>query len=149
MYPFVLGLHNLVRWIVIAVGLWATIRFWRGWFAKATWSSGENTAARLFVIVLDVQFLLGVLLYAFFSPLTRKAFQDMGAAMSDPPVRYFVADHVAVMLIAIVAAHIASARIKRAASDAVRFQTAAMWFGIALAAVLGFVPWGRPLLPSF
>jgi hypothetical protein len=145
----VLGLHNLVRWVVIFVGLWATIKFWRGWLGRAAWGGPERTAARAFVTVLDVQLLLGVLLYAFFSPLTRGAFKDMGAAMSDPPVRYFVVEHVAVMLVSIVAAHIAAARLKRATTDALKYQTAAMWFGIALAAVLGFIPWGRPLLPSF
>ncbi len=99
--------------------------------------------------MLDVQLLIGVLLYAFFSPLTRAAFHDMSAAMGAPPVRYFVVDHVAVMLVSIVAAHVASARLKRASTDALKFQTAAVWFGVALAAVLGFVPWGRPLMPSF
>lgn len=149
MDALVLGLHNLIRWVVIAAGVWATLRFWRGWLGRRTWGSGESTAARLFVIVLDVQLLVGIVLYAFFSPLTRGAFKDMGAAMRDAPVRYFVVEHVAVMLIAIVAAHVASARLKRAASDAAKFQIAAMWFGIALAAVLGFVPWWRPLVPSF
>lgn len=149
MYPIVLGLHNLVRWAVILVGLWATIKFWKGWFGRSSWGASERAAARAFVTVLDVQLLIGVLLYAFFSPLTRTAFHDMGAAMGDPPVRYFVVDHVAVMLVSIVAAHVASARLKRATTDALKFQTAAVWFGVALAAVLGFVPWGRPMLPSF
>lgn len=149
MYSLVLGLHNLVRWIVIFVGLWATFRFWRGWLGRAAWGASDRAAARAFVTVLDVQLLIGVLLYGVFSPLTRRAFQDMSAAMADPPVRYFVVDHVAIMLISIVAAHVAAARLKKASTDAAKFQTAAMWFGIALAAVLGFVPWGRPLLPAF
>jgi hypothetical protein len=149
MNSLALGLHNLVRWLVIAVGLWATIRFWRGWLQKSAWSAGESTATRLFVIVLDVQLLVGILLYTFFSPLTRKAFGDIGAAMRDAPVRYFVVEHVVVMLAAIVIAHIGSARVKRATTDVAKFQTAALWFGVAIAAILGFVPWGRPLVPSF
>ena len=144
-----LGLHNLVRWLVIAVGLWATIRFWRGWLQQGAWSAGDATAARLFVIALDVQFLVGILLYFLYSPLTRKAFTDMGSAMRDAPVRYFVVEHVVVMLAAIIIAHIGSARVKRATTDAARFQTAALWFGVAISAILGFVPWGRPLWPSF
>ena len=149
MSPLVLGLHNLARWLVIVAGLYATIRFWRGWLQAGTWTAGETAAARLFVTTLDVQFLLGIVLYVFFSPLTRKAFGDMGAAMRDAPVRYFVVEHVAMMLAAIVIAHVGSARVKRASTDVAKFQTAALWFGVAIAAVLGFVPWGRPFFPTF
>jgi hypothetical protein len=145
----VLGLHNLVRWFVIAVGLYATVRFWRGWLQRGTWGSADESAARLYVIAVDVQFLVGVILYAAFSPLTRKAFTDMGAAMRDAPVRYYVVEHVVMMLAAIVIAHIGSARLKRATGDAAKFQTAALWFGVSIAAILGFVPWGRPMVPSF
>ncbi|MEP7348254.1 MAG: hypothetical protein ABI877_23510 [Gemmatimonadaceae bacterium] len=149
MYPIVLGLHNVVRWLVIAAGLYAAIRFWRGWLRRGTWSAGESTAARLFVSALDMQFLLGILLYVFLSPITRKAFSDMGAAMRDAPVRYFVVEHVVMMFAAIAIAHVGSERVKRATTDAAKFQTGALWFGVAIAAILGFVPWGRPLFPSF
>jgi hypothetical protein len=88
-------------------------------------------------------------LYLVFSPLTREAFRDVGAAMRDAPVRYFFVEHVAVMIGAIAVAHIGAARVRRQSTDAARFQTAALWLGIALAAVIGFVPWARPLVPSF
>ena len=149
MYPIALGLHNLTRWIVIAAGLYAAIRFWRGWLQGGSWTSRESNTSRLFVTTLDIQFLFGILLYFFFSPLTRKAFSDMGVAMRNAPVRYFVVEHVVMMLAAIVLAHVGSARVKRATSDVAKFQTAALWFGVSLAAILGFVPWGRPLIPSF
>ena len=149
MYPVVLGLHNLNRWVVVIVGAWAVIRFWRGWMRRGVWTTADTLAVRFFVITLDVQLLLGLLLYVIFSPLTRQAFSDMGAAMRDPAVRYFVADHMAIMVIAIAVAHVASVRVRKAASDSAKFQTAAIWFGVVLAAILGFIPWSRPLMPSF
>jgi hypothetical protein len=149
MYPVILGLHNLNRWVVVVVGLWAVIRFWRGWMRRSVWTAADAQAMRFFVIALDVQMLLGFLLYAVFSPLTRQAFGDMGAAMRDPAVRYFVADHMVIMVLAIAFAHIATVRVRKAASDSARFQTAAIWFGVVLAAILGFIPWARPLVPSF
>ena len=148
MYPIVLGLHNLMRWAVIGVGLWAVVRFWRGWMARAVWTDTDAAAARWWVTLLDVQFVLGLLLYFVLSPLTRRAFSDMGAAMREPSVRYFVADHVGIMLAAIVVAHVAMVRVRRSRTDSARFQTAAIWLGIALAAIIGFVPWMRPLFPT-
>jgi len=149
MYPVLLGLHNLVRWVVIIVGLWAVVRAWRGWLKRSVWNAADVRATRLFVSALDLQLLLGILLYAIFSPLTRRAFHDVGAAMRDAPVRYFFVEHVAVMVIAIAIAHVGAARVKRETADVAKFQTAALWLGIALAAILGFVPWARPLIPVF
>jgi hypothetical protein len=148
MYPVLLGVHNLVRWAVILIGVWAVVRAWRGWLKRLAWTTADARATRLFVSVLDVQLLLGILLYAIFSPLTRRAFHDVGAAMRDAPVRYFFIEHVSVMLIAIAIAHIGIAKVKRETADVAKFQTAALWLGIALAAIIGFVPWARPLLPG-
>ena len=149
MYPVVLGMHNLLRWAIIGAGLWAVVLVWRGWLGRSPWTGREALAARLFTGLLDLQLAVGVLLYAVFSPLTRQAFRNMGAAMRDAPVRYFLVEHVVMMLAAIVAAHVGMVLVRRATSDAQRYQRAAIWLGIALAAVIGFVPWARPLVPSF
>ncbi len=92
MYPYVLGLHNIVRWIVLIAGVWAVLLLWRGWLQRRQWTELEARATRVFLGVLDLQFVLGLLLFAVFSPLTRQGFRDMGAAMSDAPVRYFLLD---------------------------------------------------------
>ncbi|HSA56336.1 MAG TPA: hypothetical protein VLE53_11575 [Gemmatimonadaceae bacterium] len=149
MYPVVLGVHNLLRWVVIGAGLWVVFLAWRGWIWRAAWTRREALASRIFTGLLDLQLLVGVLLYAVFSPLTRQAFRNMGAAMRDAPVRYFVVEHVVMMLAAIVAAHVGVVLVRRAEADAAKYQRAAIWLGIALAAIVGFVPWARPLVPSF
>jgi hypothetical protein len=149
MYPYVLGLHNIARWFVLIAGGWAVFLSWRGWLGRRQWTPTEARATRAFVAMLDVQFLLGLLLFAVFSPLTRQAFSDLGGAMSDAPVRYFLLEHPLIMVAAIAAAHIGAVRVKRAASDAERFQKASIMFGLSLAAIAGFLPWARPLVPSF
>ena len=96
-----------------------------------------------------MQFVVGLLLFAVFSPLTRAAFRDIGGAMSDAPVRYFLLEHPLIMLLAIASAHIGAVQVKRAATDAERFQKASILYGLSLAAIAGFIPWARPLIPSF
>lgn len=149
MYPIVLGLHNLVRWLVLLAGAWAVYAAWRGWLGRRAWTSAEAVPARAFVGLMDLQVLVGVLLYVVFSPVTREAFGNFGGAMRDAPVRYFLMEHPMIMLLAVGAAHGGAVMVRRAATDAERFQRAAIWFGLAFAAVAGFVPWARPLLPSF
>ena len=149
MFPYVLALHSVVRWLVLIAGAWIVVLSWRGWLGRRQWTSAEGIAARSFVGLLDFQFLIGVSLYVFFSPLTRHGFRDMGAAMRDAPVRYFLVEHPLIMLGAIAAAHAGAVMLKRASSDPERFQRASVWFGLAFAAVAGFVPWARPLWPAF
>lgn len=149
MYSYVLGLHNIVRWFVLLTGVWAVILVWRGWLGRRQWTSSEARATRVFVGLLDLQFLIGVTLFAVLSPLTRQAFHDMGAAMRDAPVRYFLVEHPVIMLGAIAAAHVGTVQVRRANTDADRFQRASLWFGLALAALTGFIPWARPLIPTF
>jgi hypothetical protein len=149
MYPYVLGLHNIVRWLVLLAGIVVVFLAWRGWLARGRWTSVEDKATKAFTGMLDVQFLIGLLLFLVFSPLTRAAFRDMGAAMGDAPVRYFLVEHPVIMVAAIAAAHIGAARVKKAATDAEKFQRASIWFGLSLAALAGFIPWARPLVPSF
>ena len=122
---------------------------WRGWLGRRQWTSAEARATRAFVGLLDLQFLLGLTLFAVLSPLTREAFRDMGAAMRDAPVRYFLVEHPVIMVAAIVAAHVGMVQVRRANDDAERFQRASLWLGLALAALTGFIPWARPLIPSF
>jgi hypothetical protein len=149
MYPYVLGLHNIVRWIVLIAGAWSVFLVWRGWLQRRQWTDAEARATRAFLGALDLQFLLGLLLFAVFSPITRQGFHDLGAAMSDPPLRYFLLEHPVIMLVAVASAHIGAVQVRRAAADAERFQRASILYGLSLAAVAGFIPWARPLIPSF
>jgi hypothetical protein len=149
MYPYVLGLHNIARWIVLLAGVWSVVLVWRGWLQRRQWTVAESRATRAFAGALDLQFVLGILLFAVFSPLTRQGFRDIGAAMSDAPVRYFMLEHPLIMLVAIAFAHVGAVQVRRATSDAEKFQKASILYGLALAAIAGFIPWARPLIPSF
>jgi len=73
----------------------------------------------------------------------------MGAAMRDAPTRYFLVEHPVIMLAAIVVAHVGAVQVRKATTDPERFQRASIWFGLALAAIAGFIPWARAFLPSF
>lgn len=148
MATILLATHSIIRWLVLFAGAWAVIRAWRGWRSRAPWSASDAQAVRIFVHSLSLQLVIGIILYGV-SPLVRAGLSDMGEAMRTASVRYFVVEHVAMMLIAIAFGHIGAAKIRRATSDSARFQTATIWMGLALAAAAGFVPWFRPLLPQF
>jgi hypothetical protein len=146
MYSFVLATHSIVRWLVLAVGIWAVWRVWRGWMTRAVWTDTDMKAGKLFAATVDLQFVIGVILYAV-SPLIRQGLGDMGTAMRTQGTRYFMVEHVLMMLIAITLVHVGLARVRKGGSDSAKFQTATIWWGIGVAAIAGFIPWQRPLFP--
>ena len=58
------------------------------------------------MIALDVQMLLGLLLYGVLSPYTAAAMKDFGAAMRDPVLRFWAVEHLTMMLSAVVLVHV-------------------------------------------
>lgn len=146
MFPLVLSLHNILRWLVLIAAVAAVARAMSGWVGRSTWTPASAGPGRFYTILLDVQFLIGILLYAVLSPVTRAAFSDMGAAMRTRDIRFFVAEHLVLMILAVVFAHVGKVMAPRAATDTGRFRRAAIYYGISLLLVLAGMPWWRPML---
>jgi hypothetical protein len=96
----------------------------------------------------DIQVFLGIVLYAFLSPLTRVGFQDFQNAMASDEIRYFLVEHGPLMLLAWALAHIGSVVLKRGADEQAKFRRSLVWFGLSFIALLLATPWMRPLLPG-
>lgn len=147
MYSFVLATHNIARWFVLIFGLLAIIMAFIGWFGKKEWKGLDDKLGLGFTISLDIQILLGFLLYFVFSPLTKVAFSDIGAAMGNTDLRFFLVEHMLMMIVALVLAHIGRSRAKKADTDVSKHKNAAIFYTIAMLLILAAIPWDRVLLP--
>lgn len=152
MFDALLATHSIVRWLVLLAGAMAVVLAWRGRLGGAPWSPMDDRVGRWFTVGMDVQLLVGLALY-WMSPTVQAALADMGAAMGDGTLRFWSIEHGVLMLLAVVATHIGRARSRRAERAAAKHRAAAVWFGLALIAVLAAIPWpfreavGRALLP--
>jgi hypothetical protein len=147
MYPTILAIHNIVRWLVLIFGVLAFIKALIGWFGGKEWAKLDNQLGLGFTISMDTQVLLGLLLYFIFSPVTKAGFSDFGAAMSDSGVRFFLVEHSFLMIVALALAHVGRSRAKKADTAVAKFKNTAIFFGLSLLAVFVAIPWWRPLLP--
>lgn len=148
-YTIVLALHNIIRWVVIIAGLMAASRAIYSRFNNMAWTQTDNTLGLLFTTSVDIQVLLGLLLYVFLSPLTDSAFADFGAAMGDENLRYWAVEHITFMIGVLVLVHAGRIISKRQAEDKDKHLWAAIMFTLAFVVLLIGTPWFRPLLPSF
>src|SRR5689334_22761650 len=108
LYPHLLAFHSLMRWIVLGAAIFAVWVAASGWLKSKPIGPALRRAGTFFVVSLDVQLLLGLILYFAASPLTRMAFQNMAVAMKDHELRFFTVEHTTYMLVAVILAHVGS-----------------------------------------
>lgn len=145
-YTFTLSLHSITRWVVLIIALIAIGRAFYGWLSKKEWQKLDTQLGLAFTISLDIQVTLGLILYIVLSPFTTAAFQNFGAAMSNKELRFWAVEHISIMIIAAVLAHVGNALAKKASGQA-KFQRAAIFFTLTLLTIAAAIPWAaRPLL---
>jgi len=134
--------HSVLRWLVLLAGLVAVARLANGYTRQLVYGAADERVSRIFVGLFDLQFLLGLILYAT-SSVTRDAMKNMAVSMQDPHTRFFVAEHPMMMFIALCVAHGSSIWARKSASDRVKFLRGALGFALALGLILAGIPWFR------
>lgn len=145
MYTGLLHAHNGFRWLVLIALVISVSLAISGWAGKRNWNKADNLSGLITVIVMDIQFLLGIILYAFVSPLTKAAFSDFGAAMKNSELRFYAVEHFLLMLIALVLVHIGRVKSKKVVAPWKKYRTTSIFYGIALILILAGIPWDRAL----
>ncbi len=144
LYPLSLVLHSWLRWAIIILGIIAVVRAIGGRGGRP-WTQTDTNIGKWLGITLDIQFVIGLLLYVWLSPITQAAFADFGGAMRNSGLRFWAVEHVAGMVIATALAHVGRAKIRKASTDSRRHTLAAIYYGLALIIMLASIPWpGRP-----
>src|SRR2546422_7211417 len=113
MYTLVLALHSWLRWAALVAGVAATFTS----FSDRSGSTGSSRAdmwGLVLMTLLDLQMLLGLLLYLVLSPFTAEAMRDFGAAMKSPGLRFFAVEHLSLMVVAVVLAHVGRVMARKA-----------------------------------
>jgi hypothetical protein len=141
MYDFTLFAHSWLRWLVLLAGLAAVARAVSGVNTRRPWTPLDDRGGMWFTAALDLQMLIGLVLYAFLSPVTQSAFVDMAAAMRAAPVRFFAVEHPVGMIVAIALAHVGRVRIRKATDSESRHKRALVFFGLSLVVLLLSIPW--------
>ena len=146
MYASALWLHSWLRWAVLLTGLVAWLRAISGKTARRPWTPQDELWGLLLTITVDLQFLVGLVLYAFLSPITRLGLRNFAAAMQINVARFFTVEHVIGMIAGIALVHIARVKIRKAADADRKHRLAMVLFGIALVVMIVSIPWpGMPV----
>ena len=152
MYSAVLTTHSWLRWIIVLLAVVAVLRAIMGWQSRRMWTRVDDRTGLMLMIAVDLQLLLGLLLYFVYSPLTALAMDDFGNAMRSSELRYWAVEHVFSAVIGIALIHVGRMRAKKTSDSMRKHRTTAIFFSLALLALLVAIPWpgtpnARPLFP--
>ena len=150
MYGVILIVHSWNRWLVLAAAIATLAVAVAGLSARREWSKRDQRVTLTFVSALDLQAVLGLLLYFVLSPIIPKTGSEFKAAMHVSALRFFAVEHITMMLLALIVAHGSWVYAKRAANSRARQRRVAWGVGVTLLLLLSSIPWpftaaARPL----
>ena len=131
LYPHLLGFHGLFRWLVLVAAVAAIFVAFSGWSGAKPPSPNLRRFSVIFVIAMDIELLIGLLLYFGASIDLRSAFLAHGA----------------LMLLAVVCAHVGGVLSRKAPTDLMKYRGAAIAYTISLLVMLAGIPWRTLLRP--
>ncbi len=142
-YNITLHAHSGFRWIALVLAVILTIKSLIGLLAKSKYQKLDNILAASFAGTMHLQLLLGLLLYFFLSPVMDIVFQDFGAAMKSPDLRFYAMEHITMMIAAIAAAQIGRTKSKKSYEANKKFKLQLIFFGLSLVLMLLAIPWDK------
>jgi hypothetical protein len=125
LYPYLLAFHGFLFWFVLAAALAAIFVALSGWTGTKPPSTNLLRFSILFVVVMDIEFIIGLLLYLGASPVARAA----------------VLGHAVIMFLAVVCAHVGGALSRKGRTDRMKSRGAAIAYAISLILLLSNIPW--------
>ncbi|MEY2828805.1 MAG: hypothetical protein RIQ33_663 [Bacteroidota bacterium] len=150
----ILVFHSLLRWVVLLLAVAALYRSFVGWRNKKEFNKQDNLISLFFMISVDVQLLLGLMMYFVTSDFIKMLRLNMAEAMHNSGQRFWVVEHFFGMILGITFIHIGRAVAKKATTDEAKHKKQFIFFIIGLIIILATIPWpgtpgNRGLLPNF
>ncbi len=145
MYSLILLLHSWGRWLVLILLAMLGLKAYQCWMKKRGWGRHDHLFRIITLGVFDFQFLLGLLLYFFYSPIVKVALQPDVDMMADPHLRFFALEHFFAMSIALIVLHIGGWMSKRTSDPQIIGRRLTLSIIFTLLIVLVSIPW--PFFP--
>lgn len=123
--------------MVLILALITVVKYLIGWFQKKSFTASENKISLFYSIAMDIQLIVGLVLYLFLSPITNSFHIEMKDTFS----RFWGMEHITMMIVSVVLVHIGRVMVKKAKTDASRFSKGTIYFLLSLLVMIASIPW--------
>jgi hypothetical protein len=134
--------HSYWAYLVLVILIVAVVNAIIGFTQKKQFTDKDLRIGLFALIVCHIQLLIGLVWY-FMSPWFNALTTDAGALMKDKAVRLLAVEHPVMMIVAIVFITIGWSKHKKKTTDAAKFKTFVIFYGIGLILILSKIPWSN------
>ena len=136
-------IHSGWAYITLIILVFAVFNAIKGLTTKKEFEDKDLRISLFTLIVAHIQLILGLIAYFTSDYFASLKENGMGASMKDAVVRLFAVEHPLMMILAIVLITIGFSKHKKKTTDAAKFKTIAIFYGIALLFILSKIPWSH------
>jgi hypothetical protein len=127
-------IHSVLRWLVIIFILLTIID---AVFRLRNKSKAKSSFFKLYALIsMHLQLIFGLILY-----FTSQKVIISSASMKDSLLRFFLVEHIALMIIAIALITIGYVKSKRVIEEPRKLKLLIIYFSISLILILAAIPW--------
>jgi hypothetical protein len=135
-YSFIIHLHSVLRWLVLISIIISIINAAYKLSVKSNTNQKDCIFNRVTMILMHVQLLFGLVLYFISQKVVFSA-----ASMKDSLLRFFLVEHIGLMIIAVILITIGYVKSDRAEAERKKLKILITYYSIALALILAAIPW--------
>ena len=142
MYRAIYYLHSYWAYLVLLVVILATLNAITGVISKRSYGPRDFRISLFALICTHIQLLIGIVLF-FISPKILWFTEGVPVKdiMGDSVLRMYNVEHPLMMIIAVVLITIGYSKHKKKLSSAPKFKMLAIFYPLALIAILAMIPW--------
>src|SRR5215831_19973583 len=96
-----ISIHGYFMFVVLALAIITPIVFLAAWLGKKHYTDAHNRLSLFYTIAVDIQLLLGLIVYFLASGKIQYVFSFGSEALEDSTYRYYAIEHPAAMILAI------------------------------------------------
>jgi hypothetical protein len=134
-------IHSWLRWFVLITAAWTIVRAIRGAAGHRAYLPQDNKSSLFFMISMDLQFLVGILLYFVGGWAKNWTGGRISEVMNNSASRFFTVEHLSMMVLAWIIVHIGRSIVKKAKTDQQKHAKSLVYFGVAIVLILLAIPW--------
>ena len=133
-------IHSYWAYLVLALLIFAVINAVIGLTQKKQFVDKDLRIGLFTLIVSHIQLLIGLGWY-FMSPWYQALKEDEATIMGDKATRLLAVEHPTMMILALVFITIGWSKHKKKTTDAAKFKTFVIFYGLGLVFILSKIPW--------
>lgn len=155
MYNGLLHLHNVMRWVILLLLVIAIVKHFAGMSGNKPYTNGDKKVGLFLMISAHITLLIGLYqwLAGRYGLFTYEVPEGI-SVMKDTFHRFFMVEHPAAMILAVILITVGRGQAKKNISDTAKHRKSFWFYLIALILILAVVPWpfreavARPLFPG-